>query len=87
MQRITISLLFILVCLTWGTTWLAIKIAVETITTIICDRHAFHGRLAAAYYYGLGDPCAITFFSRPTSFSMCRDGILFRYSVFADDLR
>lgn len=31
MRRITISLLFILVCFTWSTTWLAMKIAVETI--------------------------------------------------------
>ncbi len=31
MRRVTIFVLFMLVTLTWGTTWLAMRIAVETI--------------------------------------------------------
>lgn len=34
MRKITILILFILVTLTWGTTWMAMKIAVETIPPI-----------------------------------------------------
>ncbi|MGL9773862.1 MAG: DMT family transporter [Sodalis sp. (in: enterobacteria)] len=41
MRRITISLLFILVCLTWGTTWLAMKIAVETIPPLFATGMRF----------------------------------------------
>ncbi|MHS42447.1 EamA family transporter, partial [Salmonella enterica] len=31
MRRVTILVLFLLVALTWGTTWLAMRIAAETI--------------------------------------------------------
>lgn len=41
MRRITISLLFILVCLTWGTTWLAMKIAVDTIPPVFATGMRF----------------------------------------------
>lgn len=41
MRRITISLLFILICLTWGTIWLAMKIAVDTIPLVFATGMRF----------------------------------------------
>ncbi|EFI3294663.1 EamA family transporter, partial [Escherichia coli] len=34
MRRMTILVLFLLVVLTWGTTWLAMRIAAETIPPV-----------------------------------------------------
>ena len=34
MRKVSISILFMLVSLTWGTTWLAMRIAVETIPPV-----------------------------------------------------
>lgn len=41
MHKLSISILFILVCLTWGTTWLAMRIAVETIPPIFATGMRF----------------------------------------------
>ncbi|WP_016589435.1 DMT family transporter, partial [Yersinia pestis] len=41
MRNIIISMLFILVSLTWGTTWLAMRIAVETIPPIFATGMRF----------------------------------------------
>lgn len=41
MRKATISILFILVCLTWGTTWLAMRVAVETIPPIFATGMRF----------------------------------------------
>ncbi len=38
MRRMTILVLFLLVVLTWGTTWLAMRIAAETIPPNFCNR-------------------------------------------------
>ncbi|MXP56507.1 DMT family transporter [Pantoea sp. Mhis] len=41
MQKIIISFLFIIVALTWGTTWLAMKIAIETVPPIFATGMRF----------------------------------------------
>lgn len=41
MRRVTILVLFVLVALTWGTTWLAMRIAVETIPPIFATGMRF----------------------------------------------
>lgn len=41
MRNVTIFLLFTLVCLTWGTTWLAMRVAVETIPPIFATGMRF----------------------------------------------
>lgn len=41
MRNVTISLLFLLVALTWGTTWLAMRIAVETIPPVFATGMRF----------------------------------------------
>ncbi|MDL4915779.1 MAG: DMT family transporter [Enterobacterales bacterium endosymbiont of Blomia tropicalis] len=41
MRKATISILFILVALTWGTTWLAMRIAVETIPPVFATGMRF----------------------------------------------
>ncbi len=41
MRRITIFILFLLVAVTWGTTWLAMKIALETIPPVFATGMRF----------------------------------------------
>ncbi len=41
MRNVTIFLLFTLVCLTWGTIWLAMRVAVETIPPIFATGMRF----------------------------------------------
>lgn len=41
MRRVTITILFILVALTWGTTWLAMRIAAETIPPVFATGMRF----------------------------------------------
>ncbi|EMN0197735.1 MULTISPECIES: DMT family transporter [Enterobacterales] len=41
MRRVTISVLFLLVALTWGTTWLAMRIAAETIPPVFATGMRF----------------------------------------------
>lgn len=41
MRRVTIFVLFMLVTLTWGTTWLAMRIAVETIPPVFATGMRF----------------------------------------------
>ncbi|ECP9850568.1 EamA family transporter, partial [Salmonella enterica subsp. enterica serovar Enteritidis] len=41
MRKVSISILFMLVSLTWGTTWLAMRIAVETIPPVFATGMRF----------------------------------------------
>ncbi|MCE2004298.1 EamA family transporter, partial [Enterobacter asburiae] len=41
MRRVTILVLFLLVSLTWGTTWLAMRIAAETIPPVFATGMRF----------------------------------------------
>ncbi|MBV4482630.1 DMT family transporter [Pseudomonas sp. SWRI124] len=41
MRRVTVLVLFVLIALTWGTTWLAMRIAVETIPPIFATGMGF----------------------------------------------
>lgn len=41
MRKVTVSILFLLVALTWGTTWLAMRIAVETIPPVFATGMRF----------------------------------------------
>ena len=41
MRRITIFILFLLVAVTWGTTWIAMKIALESIPPVFATGMRF----------------------------------------------
>ncbi|WP_414669195.1 DMT family transporter, partial [Escherichia coli] len=41
MRRVTIFVLFIFVAMTWGTTWLAMRIAIETIPPVFATGMRF----------------------------------------------
>ena len=41
MRRVTILVLFLLVSLTWGTTWLAMRIAAETIPPVFATDEVY----------------------------------------------
>jgi putative membrane protein PagO len=51
MRRITVLVLFILVALTWGTTWLAMRIAAETIPSVFATGMRF--MFAAPFLIGI----------------------------------
>lgn len=87
MRRITISLLFILVCLTRGTTWLAMKIAVETIPPLFATGMRFIAAsplliimawvTRAPLLFSRGQrlfQCAVTVFYFAIPFSLMIDG-------------
>ncbi|MDO2321469.1 EamA family transporter, partial [Escherichia coli] len=51
MRRVTILVLFLLVSLPWGTTWLAMRIAAETIPPVFATGMRF--MFAAAFLIGI----------------------------------
>ncbi len=86
MRKVIISMLFILVSLTWGTTWLAMRIAVETIPPIFATGMRF---IFASPFFNLH--CIAnqntTFISNWAAiFSIYNLYILFLYPFYVNDL-
>lgn len=85
MRKVSISILFMLVSLTWGTTWLAMRIAVETIPPVFATGMRF---MFAAHF---NHHCMVkkkntVVSSRTTIIPVCDLHLLFFYSFLTNDL-
>lgn len=85
MRKVSISILFMLVSLTWGTTWLAMRIAVETIPPVFATGMRF--MFAAPFLIiiaWLEKNTVVS--SRTTIIPVCDMHLLFLHSFLTNDL-
>lgn len=85
MRKVSISILFMLVSLTWGTTWLAMRIAVETIPPVFATGMRF--MFAAPFLIIIAWLRKNTVVSsRTTIIPVCDMHLLFLHSFLTNDL-
>lgn len=85
MRKVSISILFMLVSLTWGTTWLAMRIAVETIPPVFATgmRFMFAAPFLIIIAWLRKKHCC---FLRTTIIPVCDMHLLFLHSFLTNDL-
>lgn len=85
MRKVSISILFMLVSLTWGTTWLAMRIAVETIPPVFATgmRFMFAAPFLIIIAWLRKKHCCS---SRTTIIPVCDMHLLFLHSFLTNDL-
>ncbi len=71
MRRITIFILFLLVAVTWGTTWIAMKIALESIPPVFATGMRFLFSRSIINHYRMGKKNTIFVSCWPASISTC----------------
>lgn len=86
MRKVSISILFMLVSLTWGTTWLAMRIAVETIPPVFATgmRFMFAAPFLIIIAWLRKKNTVVS--SRTTIIPVCDLHLLFFYSFLTNDL-
>lgn len=86
MRKVSISILFMLVSLTWGTTWLAMRIAVETIPPVFATGMRFMFAAPFLIIIAWLKKKNTVVSSRTTIIPVCDMHLLFLHSFLTNDL-